>query len=63
VTSRGVGGNCGPLINLGSLVNGPSNDQCPVSTPDGKILLFDSDRTGGSGSKDIWGCTFQDVSG
>jgi hypothetical protein len=42
------------LVNLGPPVNGPGNDRCPAWTPDGTIFLFDSDRPGGQGSKDLW---------
>ena len=54
ITTRGTDGAWGPLINVGPPVNGPANDRCPVFTPDGTVLLFDSDRAGGFGSKDIW---------
>ena len=63
VTTRGADGTWGPLVNLGPLVNGPGDDRCPVWTPDGKIFLFDSDRAGGFGSKDLWWVSFADVPG
>jgi hypothetical protein len=62
VTTRGGDGRWGPLVNLGSPVNGPGNDRCPVLTPDGKVLLFDSDRASGYGNKDIWWIDFHDLS-
>jgi WD40-like Beta Propeller Repeat len=63
VTMRGDDGTWGPLFNLGPLVNGPGNDRCAAWTPDGMIFLFDSDRSGGFGGKDIWWVYFQDVMG
>jgi hypothetical protein len=48
---------------VGSVVNGPSNDRCAAWTPDSQIFLFDSDRAGGFGSKDLWWASFKDVSG
>jgi hypothetical protein len=63
VTSRDVGGNCGPLIKLGSLVNGSGNDQCPIQRLAARSSLSTPTETGGLGSKDIWWRYFQDVSG
>jgi hypothetical protein len=63
VTTRGADGRWGKLVNVGPLVNGPSNDRCAAWTPDGKIFLFDSDRAGGFGSKDLWWVSFKDVTG
>lgn len=54
VTTRDHTGAWGPLANLGSLVNSDKDDRCPAITPDGRIFLFDSERPGGHGSKDIW---------
>jgi WD40-like Beta Propeller Repeat len=50
-------------VNVGPLVNGPGNDRCTAWTPDGKIFLFDSDRAGGFGSKDLWWVYFKNVLG
>lgn len=61
VTTRGTDGTWSQLVNLGPLVNGPGNDRCPLWTPDGRILLFDSDRAGGYGSKDLWWVYFADL--
>jgi len=44
----------GPAINLGSVVNGSSNDSTPTISPDGLSLYFASDRAGGQGGNDIW---------
>lgn len=54
VTTRDTDGVWGALVNVGPPINGPANDRCPVFTPDGTVLLFDSDRAGGFGGKDIW---------
>lgn len=53
-TTRDAGGRWAPLVNVGPPLNGPGNDRCPVLTPDRRLILFDSDRVGGFGSKDIW---------
>jgi len=63
VTTRGADGRWGKLVNVGPLVNGPGNDRCAAWTPDGKIFLFDSDRAGGFGSKDLWWVSLKDVLG
>jgi hypothetical protein len=63
ITTRGVDGAWGSLVNLGPIVNGPGDDRCPVWTPDLKIFLFDSVREGGFGSRDIWWVYFEDVIG
>jgi WD40-like Beta Propeller Repeat len=63
VTTRGADGRWGKLVDVGPLVNGPGNDRCAAWTPDGKIFLFDSDRAGGFGSKDLWWVSFKDVTG
>jgi hypothetical protein len=44
----------GAWPNAGPMLNGPGNDRCGSWTPNGKIFLFDSDRAGGFGSKDLW---------
>jgi hypothetical protein len=54
VSTREADGSWSPLMDLTAPVNGPGNDRCPVLSPDGRIWLFDSDRAGGYGSKDIW---------
>ena len=63
VTTRDADGQWGPLVNLGTLVNGPGNDRCAGWTPDLKIFLFDSIRAGGFGSIDLWWLYFKDVKG
>ena len=54
VTTRDHTGAWGPLVNLGSLVNSDKDDRCPTLTPDSRVFLFDSERPGGYGGKDIW---------
>lgn len=44
----------GTPINLGPIVNSSSGDAVPSILPDGLTLLFESDRSGGSGGCDIW---------
>lgn len=54
VTTRDHTGAWGPLVNLGPLVNTDKDDRCPTPTPDSRIFMFDSERPGGHGSKDLW---------
>jgi hypothetical protein len=54
VTTRDDTGAWGPLVNLGPLVNTDKDDRCPSLTPDLKIFMFDSERAGGYGDKDLW---------
>jgi hypothetical protein len=44
-----------------SPVNGPGSDRCAAWTPDGTVFLFDSDRPGGFGSKDVWWVEVKDL--
>jgi hypothetical protein len=41
-------------VNLGAVVNSPSNDQHPAISKDGLSLYISSDRPGGLGGLDIW---------
>jgi WD40-like Beta Propeller Repeat len=61
VARRQTNRNWGPLVNIGDRINGPANDRCAAWTPDGSVFLFDSDRTGGFGSKDLWWLDIKDV--
>ena len=63
ITSRDEYGRWGSLVNLGSLINGPGDDRCPVWTPDSTIFLFDSTRATGLGGRDIWWVYTKDVMG
>ncbi len=54
VTTRDAAGVWGPLVNLGPLVNSAKDDRCPSFTPDFRFFVFDSERPGGNGSKDLW---------
>ena len=63
LTNRDADGKWGPLVNLGSLINGPEDDRCPAWTPDLRIFLFDSVDQAGFGSRDIWWVYFEDVLG
>lgn len=62
VSKRGADDNWSALVDLPSPINGPGNDRCPVLTPDNRIFVFDSDRSGGYGSKDLWWVYFSQVS-
>ena len=44
----------GTPINLGPIINSPSEDCAPVLSLDGTTLYWDSKRSGGFGSADIW---------
>lgn len=61
LATRGADSTWGSLRDLPAPINGPGNDRCPVLTPDGQFFVFDSDRAGGSGSKDIWWLHWKDV--
>lgn len=54
VATRQADNGWGTLVNLGQPINGPADDRCPTRTPDGTIFVFDSDRPGSHGSKDLW---------
>lgn len=54
IAARESNGRWGHATNAGRPVNGPGDDRCATWTPDGKVFLFDSDRAGGFGSKDLW---------
>jgi len=42
------------LPGSGTNVNTPSNDGCPIQSPDGLSLFMASNRSGGYGGQDIW---------
>lgn len=47
--------------NLGANVNSPEWDSQPALSPDGKVLVFASDRFGGIGGKDLYVTTLNDM--
>jgi hypothetical protein len=52
----------GPAANLGTTINGTSNDFCPTLSTDGHLLFFASNRPGGCGGIDIYVSRRQDKS-
>jgi Tol biopolymer transport system component len=44
----------GAPINLGPEINTAANEQCPLLMPNGKTLIFVSNRPGGLGGLDLW---------
>ena len=63
VTSLQPDGTWGELINLGPTVNSDQHDRCPAFTPDFEVFLFDSERAGGYGDKDLWAVRYETVVG
>ncbi|MGE5264942.1 MAG: TolB family protein [Acidobacteriota bacterium] len=61
ITTRDADGKWGPLVNLGSPINGPGDDRCLTWTPDHRIFLFDSVDPRGFGGRDIWWVYSEDV--
>jgi hypothetical protein len=59
VTTRGVDGVWGPLVNLGATVNSERDDRCPAFSPDHTTFYFDSEREGGQGDKDLWSIPYE----
>ena len=49
-------------VNLGARVNTGAKEGGPTITGDGLILVFDSDRSGGSGGHDLWMTTRPSIS-
>jgi len=54
VTRRHRNAEWGRAVNLGPVVNSGSMDRLRSISPDGRILLFQSNRPGGEGGNDIW---------
>jgi hypothetical protein len=52
----------GTPVNLGPTVNSSDDEDCPRLSPDGLSLYFQSNRSGGQGSFDIWVATRPTVS-
>lgn len=44
----------GAAEHLGPLINSPGKEWAPMLSPDGKALLFSSDRAGGQGKQDLY---------
>lgn len=44
----------GPVESLGAAVNSASNEFAPMLSPDGRRLLYSSDRPGGAGGHDLY---------
>jgi len=61
VATRGSDGAWADLVNVGPQLNGSGSDRCAAWTPDGTVFLFDSDRPGGFGSKDLWWVEVKDL--
>ncbi|QNA82726.1 hypothetical protein G4G27_00900 [Sphingomonas sp. So64.6b] len=51
----------GPVERLDAAVNSAGNEFAPMISPDGKTLLFSSDRPGGAGRQDLYIATRQGV--
>ncbi|MGK6318240.1 TolB family protein [Sphingomonas sp. DT-204] len=49
-----AGGGFGEPVNLGPEVNSKGNEFAPMLSPDGRTLLFSSDRPGGAGGHDLY---------
>jgi Tol biopolymer transport system component len=49
------------LVNLGPEINTETSDRCPAFSPDFSLFYFDSERSGGQGSKDIWRVPYDSI--
>lgn len=49
-----VAGGFGPAVNLGPAINSVGSEFAPMLSPDGRTLLFSSDRSGGAGGHDLF---------
>ena len=49
-----IGGKTGRPVKLGGALNTEQQDAHPFVTPDGSMLLFDSNRSGGFGDNDLY---------
>lgn len=52
--SMGSDGRFGEPVNLGRAVNSAADEFAPMLSPDGRTLLFSSDRAGGAGGHDLY---------
>jgi hypothetical protein len=55
-----VNGKCQRIEMLGGKINSPQQDAHPFVTPEGDLLIFDSNRHGGYGDNDLYICFRQD---
>jgi hypothetical protein len=62
VSARGPGGEWGPAIAVEELNASGFNTTRPNVSPDGREIVFDSNRPGGLGGPDIWTATRPNVS-
>ncbi|GAO42583.1 OmpA family protein [Flavihumibacter petaseus] len=54
-SSRKEGSGWSEPVSIGDQINTPGgNSQQPVVTPDGRFLIYSSDRSGGQGGFDLW---------
>jgi Tol biopolymer transport system component len=49
-----IAGSFGPAANLGPAINSTGSEFAPMLSPDGRTLLFSSDRSGGAGGHDLF---------
>ena len=52
--SMGSDGRFGEPVNLGPAVNSAADEFAPMLSPDGRTLMFSSDRAGGAGGHDLY---------
>jgi hypothetical protein len=55
-----INGNCQRIEMLGGKINSPQQDAHPFVTPEGDLLIFDSNRHGGHGDNDLYICFRQE---
>ena len=55
-----IDGNCQRKEMLGGKINSPQQDAHPFVTPEGDLLIFDSNRHGGYGDNDLYICFRKD---
>ena len=54
-------GEWSPAVNLGAPINTPYNDRRMSLSPDGRVMYFPSNRSGGVGDTDIWQATIDPI--
>ena len=60
-TRKTMQGAWGTPVKLGASVNSSDDEDWPRISADGRTLLFESDRPGGSGSWDLWQVSIEPV--